>query len=690
MGQSDYQKKLLENLNIPKPSLNWKDKTRVFMGQGMGFKWGDEAVGFLRGLVDPDLTISEAIEDEREIIEKAKRNFPKQSLALEVGGAITTGVATAPFTGGGSLVPTLGRAALIGGTEAAIMGAGGAEGGITERTIGAAKEVPFGFIFGGVGQKVAQVGGEAIKWSVDKIRRLLPSEISTKVATEVQRITQEANLTVPEIMDKINKGEIIAGMNESTRNSLRTLWANTGHQPIIDVVRRREKELLKKTKTELEKIFAPEDFKKNLAIALNKTEDDLQNEATKKYESIYLNSTKNFKGSNKLNIQIQEILALESGVLKSIQKALETQQIPPLFELAKDGTVKLLRDVDLKTAEAIRKRLNILANNAFSKKVPDADLGLGYANLEGKLRNTLDEISPALKNTRSYYHYMKLAQDAAKEGKNIWRWTDKADEFEVYWNKIVAYDDPSIIDAFRLGVAQSIRKRFEGKAHTGKSLIELIRNPEEGEITKGARRVFEMIFPNDKSITEISNLIDLTSSAIKTSSKIIGQSITSVTEGGKKRIGTKIIQNAKNFVLTGGQEPIFLVGMVKSFIDEAGMSLNQKQQMQVADILISENKDLLVKATADNKLAGILVKRLGNIIDRVVAGSRTGVISKTSGSGETIFQELNPFRVDEAESKNISSINIPADLGMPIPEEVKQIINNLDKSTKNKILNLEN
>ena len=77
------QKRLMEKYGLEKPSISWADATRIFLGQGLAMRFGDEAVGILRGIIDPDLTIDEAIDEEREAIKTAQQDFPNKSLALE-------------------------------------------------------------------------------------------------------------------------------------------------------------------------------------------------------------------------------------------------------------------------------------------------------------------------------------------------------------------------------------------------------------------------------------------------------------------------------------------------------------------------------------------------------------------------------------------------------------------------------
>ncbi len=62
---SETATRLRKKYGIKEPSINYKDVARMFFGQGLGFRFGDEAIGTLRGYLDPDLTIDEAIAEER-------------------------------------------------------------------------------------------------------------------------------------------------------------------------------------------------------------------------------------------------------------------------------------------------------------------------------------------------------------------------------------------------------------------------------------------------------------------------------------------------------------------------------------------------------------------------------------------------------------------------------------------------
>jgi hypothetical protein len=104
------------------------------IGQGAALGFGDEIEALVRAM-SPNVTYSEAVDEIRSSISEAKKAFPLQSAGYEIAGAFIPGLAAAPFTGGGSLIPTMGRAAAIGAAEGGIYGLGtgtGAESRIKE------------------------------------------------------------------------------------------------------------------------------------------------------------------------------------------------------------------------------------------------------------------------------------------------------------------------------------------------------------------------------------------------------------------------------------------------------------------------------------------------------------------------------------------------------------------------------
>ena len=99
------------------PTMDFVTRARL-LAQGATLGFADELIARARSL-SPNVTYDEAVSDERSALEKSREQFPVQSIAYEIGGALVPGLLAAPFTGGTSLAPAAARATALGAARVA-------------------------------------------------------------------------------------------------------------------------------------------------------------------------------------------------------------------------------------------------------------------------------------------------------------------------------------------------------------------------------------------------------------------------------------------------------------------------------------------------------------------------------------------------------------------------------------------
>src|SRR5688572_15276523 len=65
------------------------------LAEGVGFSLADEAIGGLRGAIDPRITMGEGIDEVRSERDRFGAKYPKTALGLTLGGAVLPSVLTA-------------------------------------------------------------------------------------------------------------------------------------------------------------------------------------------------------------------------------------------------------------------------------------------------------------------------------------------------------------------------------------------------------------------------------------------------------------------------------------------------------------------------------------------------------------------------------------------------------------------
>jgi len=696
-NSTEVLKKLLEKYKIETSAeetddqgLTFSEKIRL-AAQGALFNFSDEAIAAIRS-IGPE-TYSEALEKERSALKTAQEK--PGSLKYEIGGALGSGIAAAPFTGGGSLVPTLGRAAAIGATGGALAGAGGGEG-FGGRLEGAGIGTVFGGVAGPVGSKITQAGTALLKKPADFIRRKLTGRLGKAAEDEVLRIMREGNLTLEDVVRKVNAGEIIPDMSEQTANALRSIYAKSGSggQIIADTLTRRADETFESGKKALLSELAPEGGE-NITLALSKNLKELEAAESAAYKEIF-DQGKALQ-SNSLNLSAEQILTNQKFLQKDINKLLKASNAPDLFKIT-DGKLELLRDVTLEDGEIIRRALADATNKAFSGG--KGNLGTSLNTIEKSVRSILDDVSPELATTRAKWASIKAAQQAFEDGKKAFG--KSFEDLSIQFDNLAQRGDDLAMDSFRAGVAAQLKNKFG--LSSAKSFMSAL-----SKLDRKERDILEKIYPEGMFEDTLKKL-ELASKTQTTKGRVLGGSPTAITSEGVKRVGADAAVDVVEFALN----PLNIFAftrMARKMIGSKVDNISQAQLEQAAKILVSEDADLIQRALTDRDALSILSKRVGQLLDSLVAGTTTASaftaekfapdsIISPAFAGQVLtypqFVESGGMVVDSgspisagAYSQYLQSIGAEdTAIGAisELPSEINTIIQNLPENTKKKII----
>tara|TARA_R100001086_G_scaffold201_1_gene102 strand:- start:31 stop:2049 length:2019 start_codon:yes stop_codon:yes gene_type:complete len=628
----------LEKLTVP-------DRLRL-LSQGALMNFSDEFFAMVRSAVG-DETYEEAVADERLKLSKAQDK--PGSLKYEIGGAMAPALALAPFTGGTSIPATVGRYAIGTGARLATQGAvqgglssvGRQEGDIVDRVTENVGDVVTSTATGAVLNPVVQKAGGKLVEGVTKIAepliRKIKGQLGKPVEDELARIAKTSRLSVDEIIEQIGLGKTIPELSETAAAEVRGFYAQAGpaKETIAKSLVGRKSEGVTDVFARLQRDLSPNAQVGNVLKFIRGSERDLQSAASKNYEQIY----KNFEGfkSNNLNLAVEEILQRQPtlrGKLRSLMTGLG-KGTP--FEI-KDGVLKLTQDIDLRTAEKIRGLLFDRTNQLFQKG--DGELGKVASDLEKNLRGIIDETSPDLSLARATWSKLKDAQKAFQDGQKVF--TKSADEVDIIFERLVASGDRDAIDSFRAGVASSIRGKQQGRL--GISFINNL-----GDLNTKESLILQKIYP-DEALDSVLDKVNLAKASIMAQTKIMGGSPTAETLAAGSRVGT--VDDAYAFtrvIASGGTDIPAAIQLLKKFIPTKSNALNQDQMQQVAELLVSTNKQLLRNALTNNEARNQLIQTVNQIADRIIAGGAratvqqvTDLIPSASIISQSFAEEINP------------------------------------------------
>lgn len=610
--------------------LTLSEKARL-SAQGALFNFSDEGAALFRSLLGEDY--DEAVADERAKLETARGK--EGSLKYEIGGAVLPALAAAPFTGGASIPLTAARLAALGGTQAFASGVGAREGGIVERVtedpVALAAETAIGAVAGPAVSKGVKYGGKAIE-AIAKpggsFARFLTGKISRPVETEIRRIAEDSGVPFEEIVERIGKGEIFPDLSEQAAKDVAGLYASSGKggQAIAEVVSRRADELPAQARATIQADLAPDAITGNITKWFGKKAADIERAEGAAYNKIFAEGV---EPSNSLNLAVEELLQGQKFLRNKVNALMAANRKPPLFEVV-EGQVKLLDNIDLETAEIVRRALKDKATSSF--QTGDGSLGTAVSNLEGDLRKIIDGASPELAATRAAWAKVSQMKDLFEEGRKIFGKT--AEDAEIFIDDILSSGDTEAVAALRAGAAASLKAKSTvgAKSTMFKNLADLDRKD---------RIILEKLYPGDAA-EEAFNKIKLADQALKTQTRVTGGSPTAGRQEAISRQGSAgdIVADAADVAITGN-----ITAPVLRFVRRAigGKSnLSPAQLEQVSKIIISEDPDIIQKALIDPQVQQLLVSRINqaaNLVQRAAGGAGAyegGEITRESGASSSI------------------------------------------------------
>ena len=659
--------KLIE-AKLAMQELNFADRARL-ISQGALMNFSDEFFAMIRSIGTE--TYDEAITDERDKLKKAQGK--DGSLKYEIGGAMLP-LAFAPFTGGATIAPTIARYAIgTGGklaTQGAVQGAtsavGRQEGNIVDRITDNKTDIAVSATGGALLNPLVQkVGGkvvEGITKLAEPLIRKIRSQLAKPIEDELARIARTSGKTIDEIIEEISQGKTIPELRETTAAEVRGFYSKAQDETkstIADsLISRKESGVIDVFST-LQKDLSSIEKTGNVLKFITNSRNFVKKAASDSYDKIY-NKFADFR-SNNINLAIEEILQKQPtlrGSLRSLMTGLG-KDTPFVVE---EGVLKLTKDIDLKTAEKIRGLLFERADKLY--KSGNGTLGEVASTLETNLRSIIDTTSPELSMTRNLWRRIMSSRDNFEEGTKIFG--KSSDEVEIIFEKIVASGDKQLIESFRSGVASAIRGKREGRTK-----INFINNL--GNLDSKESLILQKIYP-DEALDNIIDKINLAKASIMAQGKIMGQSPTAETLAAASRVGTVDDAYALTRVLASGGTDIGAgVQLLKKFIPNKSNALNQDQMQEVAELLISQNKQLLRDALTNNEARNALIKSINDISDRLIAGGAKATVQETSDLAE------DSSLITEAFAEDID----PSDYRI-----IENLSSNLSPSTKDKILRI--
>tara|TARA_R100000655_G_scaffold54980_1_gene92962 strand:- start:91 stop:2190 length:2100 start_codon:yes stop_codon:yes gene_type:complete len=666
--------------------LTGADRSRL-IASGLLMDFADEGEAFIESLFSGGSNLSfterykKNLKENQEALAEAREK--EGSLKYEIGGAALPALATLPFGGVGA-APSIAKLALSGGKRLAVTG--GVQGGVT--AIGSGEEanilervddlsdivkVGTGVTSGAILGKAGGVAGEKITQFIssfggDSLLRLISKELGKGVEDELKRLATSSNKSVNEIVDEISKGKIIPEIDSNIADEVRAFIAKSSQggaklkETAIERASQKSKDVFQTAQSDL----APKTGFGNVKLFYNKSKEKLQSLEGAAYNRIFRAEGQDTANYQEIGDSILELARSRPDIGNKINRFLQDAGLGNVFEQVTDEagvkTLQLGRNVNLEVAENVKRALMDLKESSY--RTGNNQRGNIFKGLEKSLQRQIDEISPELAGTRANWASIMRGDDAFKLGQKVLG--KSADDIEIEFlnvlQKMQETGDKTLLETYRLGVVSALRQK-SGTATT-KSFIRNLANEDTN-----VRAVLEKIYPDDK-LDEILRKIEVADGSLMNLKKFGELSPTAETVIKAQKVGQfdqEDLTNLKNVstsVLLSSQgipNAGFIApasNLIRKYVTSAS-KLSEKEMLQVANLLVSENPQLIETALTDVKARNTLLRKANEIAEAIISGSqRAGSVVGTqkivdSGPVDALLNTL-----DDATKEKLSQIGL--------------------------------
>lgn len=563
--------------------------------QGLTFNLSDEAEAAVVSAVT-----GRPVEDvQREIRSKIsayRQSRPTESMLYEMAGAsIPAAVATiatrspAPATAiYSNIARNIGRASGIGAAEGAASTIGAMEQPISER-FQEPSQIALGAGLGGVASGGLYAGLTGAVKGVDVAseagRIISGSRARNAVQNEVQRIAEEAGITVEDAMQRLARGEIIAE-DPNVALAIRPMIGAGQASTVIREVMTDRPPQTRRQAIETIRSGVAAGFDRNIVRQMRADDRLLRDLENREYKNAF--QAAGDAPQEVVNQMFETISRFPSAgeKLKSAFKS-ETGR-DPFFVVDDKGVISFRMLPTMRDAELLRRIVSDESRRLVSSGGVDATIGINLGSAERNLRSAIDSASPEISTARTNASIVRARNENYRAGKKAT--SRNADEIEVEFQDVLATRNPSLIQAYRLGYLESLNAKMQGGNKA--SVVARLSDPESKE-----GMVFRTIYPGDLQEAALSRL-DVAAQSEAAARSLLRGSSTAPTQQAAQRIG--MISQA---AATGGLAVDALSGdyraaanILDRVISQFRPNLTDAQKAEVARILLSQDPQIVSRA----------------------------------------------------------------------------------------------
>jgi len=626
-------KQLIENYQ-PKPDTQF---TRTAL-QGATFGFADEIEAAI-GQFFSDKSYDEYRDEIRNKLYEYKTAYPTQALSAELLGAVATSVMP-----GGSIanlgrikrISDVGRAAGRGTLEGAAYGLGSSE---EESFGGMARDTAVGGVTGlvtGAGTTMLMKTPGFIAKPVFKFfEDTFGNRFSTQAQAYIQNLADQSGKSIDEIIADIAEGRIITD-NPSVDTMIKKFIDRGGKegQELLDYIQNRAQTTQRAAMQEAQQQLAP-NFTDAAFVEFRDLAENAFQQESKVYNKIY-------KRTPDVNQSVQDALQLALERSQELQRKLarlyQAEGIVPLFKVADNGAVEIVRLPSLKTADLAYRTMRDMINDLYtSKSATDSALARVLEPIRDNLKNKLDEFSPALKQARKNWSSQIDIGNAFQFGyRDMFRPGANIQEIRDTLSK----KSPEEMTAIRAG-AFSYIKNLDDKGR--EKFYRDIGDPESG-----LGRLISFIAPGETAETLINKfeIAGAATGAAQRAPSIAGSQTSRMVEDTSQALPYTASDMVGFLSSPGASAALNMVSRMVRTSPKAN-TMTDQARAEVVKIITSENPDLLLRAVNDDRAKNQLMVLVNNAVEATLNMFQPGI---SRGITQQSVQESTPLvkKMDEA------------------------------------------
>lgn len=625
--------------DIPTTAVNGepvdRQQFRTFMG-GVTFQFWDEMEGYVKSLLDDDVSYEVARDEVRKKMAEYASQNPGAAITLELAGAVAPTLLSV-FGGPAAMAASIKNIFTIGrsifktgakGSTKSIAKQANIAGSYTGAYMVGSSEDPFtpldtlkdfgtGYLFGapigGIGGIASAYGSSLTAW-LSQFAKM--NKVDKAVRAELQKLVQASGKTEEEIILAVSKGEIISE-NATLNNLIKQMASGKGkaQTALEEVARTRpgdtRKELLDAMQVALGRGKSDESLIKSYTLS----QKEIWKQEKKLYDNVFKAKGGNPEVSKEMAQQMDDAVKSMPEMFEHLNTVYRTRQgnLLPLFGKRANGEIRMIRQPTLQDAEIMRRALDQATRRAYREGA--GDIGENLGKMEDDLRTLIDNYGrygKELKVVREVASQVRRAREGYEYGTGILtgKWDNKPEVVQAWIEKHGS--TPGVMDSLRVGLTQALKNqdkytKIKEMAKSDSHLFQIVK----------------MIMPKDK-LDDIMQLAGVASQAATSSTAIPGSAGSQTFD--KFMANKAVTRDAEG---TAKLSMPGLVSAIHKFFTTTGLS--SKQAEKYVDIVTSQNAELVKKALVDDNAMGMLAR----LIDSLIKGTSQTVgqtVAKVGGT----------------------------------------------------------